>query len=84
MPETPEQLARQKIDAQLDACGRTVRDKSTINLSVGRGVAIDELSFATGEPDYSLFVEVVSVNLQHHLRQAALEEFATIAEDLKE
>lgn len=57
MPETPEQLARQKIDAQLVACGWVVQDKNVINLSASRGVAVCELSFATGEPDYTLFVD---------------------------
>ena len=31
--------------------------KDKINLSAARGVAICELSFATGEPDYTLFVD---------------------------
>ena len=57
MPDTPEQLARQKIDAQLVACGWVVQDKNVINLSASRGVAVCELSFATGEPDYTLFVD---------------------------
>jgi len=57
MPETPEQFARQQIDDQLVACGWIVQEKSAINLSAGRGVAICELSFATGEPDYTLFVD---------------------------
>ena len=57
MPETPEQLARQKIDTQLVACGWVVQDKNVINLSASRGVAVCELSFATGEPDYTLFVD---------------------------
>ncbi len=57
MPESPEQLARQKIDAQLVACGWLVQEKSAVNLSAGRGVAVCELSFKTGEPDYTLFVD---------------------------
>src|ERR1051325_5454412 len=57
MPETPEQKARQIIDSQLVACGWLVQDKNAVNLSAARGVAICELSFATGEPDYTLFVD---------------------------
>ena len=34
-----------------------VQDKSAANLSAGRGVALRELSFKTGEPDYTLFVD---------------------------
>ncbi|MCX6907857.1 MAG: DEAD/DEAH box helicase family protein, partial [Verrucomicrobia bacterium] len=61
MPETPEQLARQKIDAQLVACGWVVQEKSAVNLSAGRGVAVCELSFKTGEPDYTLFVDAKAI-----------------------
>jgi type I restriction enzyme R subunit len=57
MSETPEQRARQTIDALLGRCGWEVQDKSAVNLSAGRGVAVSELSFQTGEPDYTLFVD---------------------------
>jgi type I restriction enzyme R subunit len=52
----PEQLARENIDALLEQCGWTVQDKNAANLSASRGVALRELSFKTGEPDYTLFV----------------------------
>src|SRR3954466_12412879 len=54
---TPEEKARQKIDAMLTASGWAVQEKGQINLSASRGVAICELSFKTGEPDYTLFVD---------------------------
>jgi type I restriction enzyme R subunit len=54
---TPEQRARDQIDAQLAASGWTVQDKSSINLSASLGVAICELSFKSGEPDYTLFAD---------------------------
>jgi type I restriction enzyme R subunit len=54
---TPEELARENIDRLLDRCGWVVQDKSAANLSAGRGVALRELSFKTGEPDYTLFVD---------------------------
>ena len=54
---TPEEKAREQIDAQLAASGWAVQTKDIINLSAARGVAICELSFATGEPDYTLFVD---------------------------
>ncbi len=56
MPD-PEQLARQEIDALLGPCGWVIQDKKSVNLSVGRGVAVRELTFKTGEPDYTLFVD---------------------------
>ncbi|MDR3459101.1 MAG: DEAD/DEAH box helicase family protein [Verrucomicrobiae bacterium] len=57
MSITPEEQARQSIDAQLIDSGWLVQTKDKINLSASRGVAICELSFATGEPDYTLFVD---------------------------
>lgn len=54
---TPEGKARQQIDAQLTASGWLVQTKDTLNLAASRGVAVGELSFATGEPDYTLFVD---------------------------
>ena len=53
----PEQLARQEIDALLGPCGWVVQDKSAVNLAASRGVAVRELTFKTGEPDYTLFVD---------------------------
>ena len=41
----------------LSACGWLVQDKQNANLSAARGVAVVELSFKTGEPDYTLFVD---------------------------
>ena len=54
---TPEEIARQQIDAMLVASGWAVQTKDKINLSAARGVAVCELSFVTGEPDYTLFVD---------------------------
>ncbi len=57
MPLTPEDRARRIIDVLLEKCGWTVQDKAAVNLSAARGVAVCELSFQTGEPDYTLFVD---------------------------
>ena len=54
---TAEEKARQEIDAQLTRCGWVVQTRDGINLSAARGVAVCELSFKTGEPDYTLFVD---------------------------
>ena len=54
---TPEELARENIDALLNRCGWVVQDKNAANLSASRGVALRELTFKTGEPDYTLFVD---------------------------
>ena len=54
---TPEDLARENMDALLNCCGWVLQDKSAANLSAGRGVAVRGLSFKTGEPGYTLFVD---------------------------
>ena len=35
---TPEELARQNIDTQLNACGRIIQDRTALNLYAARGV----------------------------------------------
>lgn len=55
---SPEELARENIDALLTQCGWTVQNRSTINLSAARGVAIREaLLQRRDEVDYLLFVD---------------------------
>jgi hypothetical protein len=54
---TPEDQARENIDRLLTQSGWAVQDKNAVNLSAERGVAVRELSFKTGEPDYTLFVD---------------------------
>ncbi|MGD0652684.1 MAG: hypothetical protein ABSA97_16350 [Verrucomicrobiia bacterium] len=54
---TPEEKAREKIDAQLDACGWKVQDKEQVNLQAARGVAVREVATKKGEADYVLFAD---------------------------
>ena len=60
-PLTPEDIAREQIDAMLEASGWQVQDRRDLNLSAGRGVAVRELSLDTGEPDYLLFVDGIAI-----------------------
>src|SRR5947209_20127969 len=55
---SPEELARQNIDALLIKCGWQVQDRRLINLSAACGIAIRE-AFLRGrdEVDYLLFVD---------------------------
>jgi type I restriction enzyme, R subunit len=53
----PEQRAREKIDALLAMAGWAVQDRRFANLAAARGVAVRELSFFSGEPDYTLFAD---------------------------
>jgi type I restriction enzyme R subunit len=54
---TPEEKARQEIDAQLTASGWIVQTKDKLNLAASCGVVVCEPSFATGKPDYALSVD---------------------------
>ena len=55
---SPEELAREKIDKLLTDCGWILQNRSTINLSASRGVAIREaLLKDRDEVDYLLFVD---------------------------
>lgn len=55
---SPEELAREKIDALLQQCGWVLQNRSTINLSASRGIAIREaLLKDRDEVDYLLFVD---------------------------
>jgi type I site-specific restriction endonuclease len=55
---SPEELARQNIDALLKQCGWIIQKRSEINVSAGRGIAITEGLLKGGdEADYLLFVD---------------------------
>jgi type I restriction enzyme, R subunit len=55
---SPEELAREKIDALLQQCGWTLQNRSTINLSASRGIATREARLKDrDEVDYLLFVD---------------------------
>lgn len=54
---TPEARARTNIDELLTAAGWQVQDRSRINLSAGRGVAVREFALKSGFADYLLFVD---------------------------
>ena len=54
---TPEQLARQNIDALLAQCGWIVQSRDETNLGAGRGIAVREFPLKTGYADYLLFVD---------------------------
>ncbi|MGA9828991.1 MAG: hypothetical protein WBQ57_11765, partial [Rhodanobacteraceae bacterium] len=57
MPPTPEQLAREKIDTQLAACGWVVQNYADMDFGVGRGIALREVPLKTGPCDYLLLVD---------------------------
>ncbi|MCG6116904.1 MAG: DEAD/DEAH box helicase family protein [Aquimonas sp.] len=53
---TPEALARQRIDAKLQAAGWVVQDMKQLNLGAALGVAVREYPTDSGPADYVLFV----------------------------
>ena len=55
----PEELAREKIDAGLEAAGWTVQDPNKVDLSAGRGIAVREFPLVRGHgyADYLLYVD---------------------------
>ncbi len=60
---TPEELARQNIDKQLEACGWIIQSRRSLNLYAGRGIAVREFPLDTGEADYLLFVDRKAVGV---------------------
>lgn len=62
---TPEERARIKIDAALEAAGWAVQDRDLMNLSAAKGVAVREFKLAQGHgsADYLLFVDGKAVGV---------------------
>ncbi|MBL0869334.1 MAG: DEAD/DEAH box helicase family protein [Phycisphaerales bacterium] len=54
---TPEQLAREQIDAKLAASGWMVQSYRDMNLGAGLGLAVTEFPGAHGPADYLLYVD---------------------------
>jgi len=55
--QTPEQIARDKIDRILISAGWVVQSRKKINLAANIGVAVREWQTAVGPADYVLFVD---------------------------
>ncbi|KGK00167.1 type I restriction endonuclease subunit R [Thalassotalea sp. ND16A] len=55
--QNPEQIARDKIDEQLEASGWAIQSNKAINFAVGEGQAVREYQTDAGPADYVLFVD---------------------------
>lgn len=55
--QSPEQIARDKIDRLLHESGWAVQDKNRIDFGIGEGLAVREYVTDVGEADYVLFVD---------------------------
>ena len=73
MNQNPEQVARDEIDRQLNACGWLVQSKATMNLNAGLGVAVREYSTDVGPADYVLFVDLKPVGVVEAKRKEEAE-----------
>ncbi len=60
---TPEQKARDKIDAMLVQAGWNVQSKNKLDFSAGRGIAVREYQTDVGPADYVLFVDKQAVGV---------------------
>ncbi len=63
MNQTPEQIARDKIDNMLEQAGWLVQSKDKVNLSAGLGIALRETNMESGSADYILFVNSKAVGV---------------------
>jgi type I restriction enzyme, R subunit len=59
--QNPEQIGRDNIYRQLNACGWLIQDKKRLNLSAGIGVAMREYSTVIGQAEYVMFVHIDSI-----------------------
>jgi type I restriction enzyme, R subunit len=80
MPLTPEQKARQNIDAQLAASGWHIQDKNAIDLNAGPGIAIREYQTDVGPADYILLLDRQPCGVIE-AKKATLGQNLTTAED---
>lgn len=55
--QTPEQIARDKIDAMLIEAGWVVQSKKKVDIAAAKGVAVREYQTDVGPADYVLFVD---------------------------
>ena len=76
---TPEQKARETIDAKLKQSGWVVQDiKGSLNPMAALGVAIREFPTSTGPVDYALFVEGIPVGVVEAKKSEAAETITTV------
>lgn len=55
--QTPEQMARDKIDTMLQQAGWKVQDRKALNFNAGIGIAVREYPTDIGPVDYVLFID---------------------------
>ncbi|MBI5424200.1 MAG: DEAD/DEAH box helicase family protein [Opitutae bacterium] len=78
--QTPEQVARDAIDAQLRASGWTVQSKDEIDFHAGEGQAVREYSTDSGPADYVLFVDGKPVGVIEAKKETLGQTITTVEE----
>ncbi len=61
--QSPEQKARDNIDAMLNEAGWKVQDNKKVNFNAGLGIAVREFQTDIGPADYALFVDGRAVGI---------------------
>jgi type I restriction enzyme R subunit len=61
--QTPEQVARDRIDGRLRASGWQVQDKDALDFNAGLGIAVREYQTDIGPADYVLFADRQAVGV---------------------
>lgn len=78
--QTPEQQARDNIDALLTKAGWAVQDKSKTDFAAAQGVALREYQTDVGPADYALFVDKQAVGIIEAKPETWGERITTIEE----
>lgn len=83
--QDPEQIARDKIDKQLIACGWAIQDKDKINLNAALGVVVRYYLTQDGkETDYVLFIDKKPVGVIEAKREEEGHRLTTVEEQSNE
>ncbi|MBR6671218.1 MAG: DEAD/DEAH box helicase family protein, partial [Ruminococcus sp.] len=75
---TPEQKAREQIDAKLIQSGWLVQDVKQLNPGASIGVAVREFPTSTGPVDYALFVDGKPVGVVEAKKSDAAEDITSV------
>ena len=82
--QNPEQIARDRIDAQLRAAGWAVQDKDAIDFNEGEGQAVREYTTDSGPADYVLFVDRKPVGVTEAKKETLGQNITTVEDQTKD
>jgi type I restriction enzyme R subunit len=82
--QNPEQIARDRIDAQLRAAGWAVQDKNAIDFNEGEGQAVREYTTDCGPADFVLFVDRKPVGVLEAKKETLGQNITTVEDQTKD